>query len=533
MKFKSMILVLITLCLFTLTACEPKTSQSGGEKAGSNTNIPTDTETFGNTDSSYDLNNPVFLKKFIAYFDMDKDMLIEKLAQDYEELPIEETDSDTGLTSLKLEKAGMIFHLTGDDGVPVSHVDINGASPIHYTEARSNMSFSDIMKRAGETMILAEPSTENEDRKQFSIIYPLQGVSVVFIADNVYDNSSKMKVSSWGYYDVEPTLLSPREIHTLYGLFTIPETWVGRISLEDLVNKQVISFLNERGSFPLIQIESLNLTEWNDLKPNQRDSYQIVSKGDDWVVVAKILSQEPSNKEDAQVYQSMQKEVKGMLATFKPDNQEDESNGSNNIASYSCNNENMAELTQVGQVSQIFEKFSLEKWEDQSEAGMDEAYSEFGKCFTTKVNEMVADDGTLNNLVNKLRANISDLNSDWYEYQYYLNGGGTMWSHMSTRQGSMIDAAIYGHLVQLQSNEGQRANKEKYSELLQQLSEYREHYNQTSAQAMNDEDQTSLEEVSERLVSSYDRLATVLKGIAPNQAGVDLLQFLVGYDEGE
>lgn len=32
MKFKSMILVLITLCLFTLTACEPKTSQSGGKR---------------------------------------------------------------------------------------------------------------------------------------------------------------------------------------------------------------------------------------------------------------------------------------------------------------------------------------------------------------------------------------------------------------------------------------------------------------------------------------------------------------------
>lgn len=61
------------------------------------------------------------------------------------------------------------------------------------------------------------------------------------------------------------------------------------------------------------------------------------------------------------------------------------------------------------------------------------------------------------------------------------------------------------------------------------LNQNREYISQNSGEAMNPEDQGNLEETTERLISSYDGLISVLEKITPNQAGVELLQFTTNY----
>lgn len=525
MKYKFLITsMLIILCTITLAACVGKASRSGGELVDNVDNSLSTTA--GKNEPLYDLKNPTELKKFVEYLDLDKALLVEGLAQEFGESPAEETDPDTGATLLKLEKTGLIFHLTDEEGIPVSHVDILDGSPFHYGGARGNMSFPDIMNLVGETMITSDPYSEGEEQKEYRITYPLEGVSVAFTSKHIFENSSKMVVYSWGYYDEEPTLLSAKEIYTAHGKFSIPASWVGKIALADSGTYQIVSYLSPHGSYSLIEMESFNLSEWDELNPAEQNNYQIISKTEDWVFGAKRLSEHPNNKEDAKRYQSMQSEIDDMLNSFKSSYQ---ISGSYNSASDLCNDEYISQITRPGQVSQIFEEFFLENWKDPSETGMDEAYSEFGKCFAEKIDNVVSGNKSLESTVSQLRTHIPKINNDWYEYQSYLNGGGTMWSHMSIRQASMIDAVIYGFLLQVNTSEGQTENKDEFNKMMDLLNQNREYTSQNSGEAMNPEDQGNLEETTERLISSYDGLISVLEKIDPNQAGVELLQFTTNY----
>lgn len=328
MKHKSIItLTLITVCTITLAACAGKASRSGVELGNNVDNSPLTTAV--NIESVHDLKNPAELKKFIEFFHMDKALLVERSAQQFGESPAEETDPDTGTTLLKLDKTGLIFHLTDEEGVPVSHVEILDGSPFHYGYARANMSFPDIMNLVGETMITADPYAEAEEQKEYQLTYPLDGVSVAFTSNQVFGNSSKMMVNSWGYYDEEPTLLSAKEIHTAHGLFSIPASWVGKIALEDSGTHQIVSFLSPHGSYPLVEMELFNLSEWSELAPKEQNHYQMISKTEDWVFGAKRLSGHPGDKKDAESYRSMQSEIDDVLNSFKssvpPDSREGQS----------------------------------------------------------------------------------------------------------------------------------------------------------------------------------------------------------------
>ncbi|WP_435923530.1 hypothetical protein [Paenibacillus sp. DYY-L-2] len=316
MKYKSIItLILIILCTITLAACEEKASRSGVDLENNGDNSLSTTA--NKNESSYDLKNPAELKKFVEFFDMDKALLVERSAQQFGESPAEETDPDTGATFLKLEKTGLIFYLTDEEGIPVSQVDILDGSPFHYGGAKSHMSFPEIMNLVGDTMITADPYSEGEEQKEYQITYPLDGVSVAFTSNQVFENSSKMMVNSWGYYDEEPTLLSAKEIHTAHGLFSIPASWVGKIALEDSGTHQIVSFLSPHGYYPLVEMELFNLSEWSELAPEEQNHYQMISKTEDWVFGAKRLSSHPSDKEDAESYRSMQSEIDDVLNSFK------------------------------------------------------------------------------------------------------------------------------------------------------------------------------------------------------------------------
>lgn len=524
MKTKGVILTIIILSLLAFTACGAKTGPSKGTQADTkNSATATNTET-GQFASEYDLKNSEFFNKFIAYFDLDKKALVQKLQQDYKEAPIEGTDLATGMSWVKLDKAGLVFYLTGEDEIPVSHVEVAETNSIHFGDTRGGMKFSDIMKNVGETMIIEDP--EAEDR--FSITYPLKEASVIFSTKNVYDASSKMKLSSWGYYDQEPTLRSASEIQTSRGSFQLPRNWVGKISLRETVDTYTISYLGKKEAYPLVEIVSMNVSEWDD---TDQAKYKIISKNEDGVVAAKTLAtNKPSDQEEAKFFLTMETEVEKMLDTFKSN---DELGNTNTSGSSSVCTDSLPKVAELKDIFKAFEQYYQNHSEDPSEAGMDEAYSEFGKCFTEKVNDMVSDNSIKGKEVSDLRASISDLNSSWYDWHYYSEGGGTMWSHMSIRQGSMIDAVLYGYLQQLDSNMGSKSIEAKFNELIQQLMDSRDYYKQGNFEAMNEEDQASLDEATKKLVSSYDDLLSFIKKMPLTEASILVLEFLSSYNPGE
>lgn len=264
---------------------------------------------------AFDLKNPDFSTKFMNYFDMDKAQLIEALHQDFSETPIEGVDSNTDMQWIKLEKVGLQFYLTEEMEVPVSHVDIEEASPVHFGRAKARMNFEDIMKQAGDTLILEQ---EENDQVLYSILYPLDGVSVIFNTKNVFENSSKMKVSSWGYYDKAPTLLHANEIPTYYGIFKIPDSWVGRVSLIDYPDTKIISYLGRNESFPLFQIISMSPEEWDEMSTSEQERFEIIDKEEGWVMVMKQEDAEPSDEKEAEEYRVMTSGIEGILKTFEP-----------------------------------------------------------------------------------------------------------------------------------------------------------------------------------------------------------------------
>lgn len=312
MRRKQVILTLILLgVLMAVTACGTRAGQPEATQVQPEPTATVNTET-DQFDPKYDLKNPDFFSKFVAYFDLDKAALIQKLQQDYKEAPIEGTDSATGMPWVKLDKAGLTFYLTEEDEVPVSHVEIAETNPIHYGGARGQMTFSDVMKKAGETMVMEDPDLE----KRYSITYPMKEVSVVFSTKNVYDPSSTMEVSSWGYYDQEPTLRSATEIQTNRGSFQLPRNWVGKISLRDMVNTYTLSYLGKKEAYPLVEIVAMNVREWNE---TDQAEYKIIFENEDGVVAARRLETNmPSDQEEAEVYHSMESQVDEMLATFQP-----------------------------------------------------------------------------------------------------------------------------------------------------------------------------------------------------------------------
>ncbi|GIO85892.1 hypothetical protein J25TS5_28240 [Paenibacillus faecis] len=312
MRRKQVILTLVFLgVLMAVTACGTRAGQPEATQVQPEPTATVNTET-GQFDPKYDLKNPDFFSKFVAYFDLDKAALIQKLQQDYKEAPIEGTDSATGMPWVKLEKAGLTFYLTEEDEVPVSHVEIAETNPIHYGGARGQMTFSDVMKKAGETMVMEDPDLE----KRYSITYPMKEVSVVFYTNNVYDPSSTMEVSSWGYYDQEPTLRSANEIQTNRGSFQLPRNWVGKISLREMVNTYTLSYLGKKEAYPLVEIVAMNVREWNEM---DQAEYKIIFENEDGVVAARRLeTNQPSDQEEAEVYLSMESQVDEMLATFQP-----------------------------------------------------------------------------------------------------------------------------------------------------------------------------------------------------------------------
>lgn len=516
MKRKILFWALTSVLVIMLTACGGKAPKSGGNEGTSTANHDTAIK----FDAAYDLKNQGFYERFIHYMELDKTSLIDTLQQDFQEAPVEGTDA--GGAWLKLEKAGLVFHLTEEEGVPVSHVDIAEISPIHFGETKAGMSFAEIMKRAGETMIMSSPSGEEEE-KEFSLIYPVKGASVVFSSEQVFEKSAKMMVSSWGYYDEEPTLFSAREIRSYYGSFKLLENWVGRISLENSVDAQLISFLGQKGAYPLVQIEYSHPSD-GDSRP---DDVQVVLENEDVLITAKLWSNEPADKKEAEQYRVMRSEVDKMLNTFKWELQAADVESTPPTA---CQ---VTDITEVGEISAVFEAYLLEREEDNSEAGIDEAYAELGQCYTDKLDGFLTENNSLKDLANELRTSISDVNSYWFELHYYADGGGTMWSHLSGRQGSTIDAAIYGYLRQQESEEGQLSNKAEFNKRLQQLSEYRDYYDQNPVEALNEEDQALVDEAVEQLVNSYDALIAVLNTMTSNRAAVDLLEYLSSYYTGE
>ncbi|GAA0133211.1 hypothetical protein YSY43_00510 [Paenibacillus sp. YSY-4.3] len=517
MKRKILFWTLISLSVIMLTACGGKALKSGGTEVTSTAN----SDTRAKFDAAYDLKNQDFYERFIHYMEMDKASLIDTLQQDFQEAPVEGAD-DAGAAWLKLEKAGLVFHLTEEEGVPISHVDIAEISPIHFGEVKAGMSFTEIMQRAGETMIMAVPSDEEEE-KEFNLIYPVKGASVIFSSEQVFEKSAKMMVSSWGYYDEEPTLFSATEIRSYYGAFKLPENWVGHISLENSVETQLISFLGQKGAYPLVQIEYSHPSDGL----SRPDDVQVVFENEDVLITAKLWSNEPANKKEAEQYRVMRSEVDKMLDTFKWESQETDVE---NAPSKACQ---AVDITKVGEVDAIFEAWLEQNVENYSEAGIDDAYSELGQCYTDKLNDFIAENNSSKNLAAELRTSISDVNTYWFELHYYADGGGTMWSHLSVRQGSTIDATIYGYLRQQSSEKGQASQNEKFNKLLQQLSEYRDYYRQNSVQALNEEDQALVDEAKEQLVESYDRLITIMDNITPNHAAVDLLEDLSRYNTDE
>ncbi|WP_334078124.1 hypothetical protein [Paenibacillus sanfengchensis] len=523
-KRKQVLLTLILLgVLMAVTACGTRAGQPEATQVQPEPTATVNTET-DQFDPKYDLKNPDFFSKFVAYFDLDKAALIQKLQQDYKEAPIEGTDSATGMPWVKLDKAGLTFYLTEGDEVPVSHVEIAETNPIHYGGARGQMTFSDVMKKAGETMVMEDPDLE----KSYSITYPMKEVSVVFYTKNVYDPSSTMEVSSWGYYDQEPTLRSATEIQTNRGSFQLPRNWVGKISLREMVNTHTLSYLGKKEVYPLIEIVAMNVREWNEM---DQAEYKIIFENEDGVVAAKTLeTNKPSDQEEAEVFLTMESEVEKMLDTFKPD---DERGDTNTTGSFSVCTDSLPKVAELKDIFKAFEQYYQNHSEDPSEAGMDKAYSEFGNCFTEKVNDMVSDNSIKGKEVSDLRASISDLNSSWYDWHYYSEGGGTMWSHMSIRQGSMIDAVLYGYLQQLDSNMGSKSIEAKFNELIQQLMDSRDYYKQGNFEAMNEEDQASLDEATKKLVSSYDDLLSFIKKMPLTEASILVLEFLSSYNPGE
>lgn len=518
MKRKLLFWAFISVLVIMLTACGGKVLKSGGDEGKSRAN-PDPAVHF---DAAYDLKNQNFYERFIHYMNLDKASLIDTLQQDFQEAPVEGAD-DEGAAWLKLEKAGLVFHLTEEEGIPVSHVDIAELSPIHFGETKAGMSFVEIMNRAGETMIMSSPSGEGDD-KEFSLIYPVKEASVVFSTEQVFEKSAKMMVSSWGYYDEEPKLLSAREVQSYYGSFKLPENWVGHISLENSVDMQLISFLGQKGAYPLVQIEYFHPSDTE----SRPDDVQVVWKNEDVLITAKLGSNEPADKKEAEQYRVMRSEVDKMLDTFKWDLQ---AANVERTPSTACQ---AADITEVGEVGAVFEAYLLEREGDNSEAGMDAAYEELGQCYTEKLNDFLAENNALKKLANELRTSISDVNTYWFELHYYEDGGGTMWSHLSIRQGSTIDAAIYGYLRQQSSEKKRHVSQSlEFDKQLQLLSGYRDYYQQNSVEALNEEDQALVDEAAEQLVNSYDSLIAVLNTITPNRAGVDLLEYLSSYYTGE
>lgn len=517
MKRKILFWTLISLSVIMLTACGGKARKSGGTEITPTAN----SDTRAKFDAAYDLKNQDFYERFIHYMGMDKASLIDTLQQDFQEAPVEGAD-DAGAAWLKLEKAGLVFHLTEEEGVPVSHVDIAEISPIHFGEVKAGMSFTEIMRRAGETMIMATPSYQEEE-KEFNLIYPVKGASVIFSSEQVFEESAKMMVSSWGYYDEEPTLFSATEIRSYYGAFKLPENWVGHISLEHSVEMQLISFLGQKGAYPLVQIEYSHPSD----EQSRSDDAQVVFENEDVLIIAKLMPNEPADKKEAEQYRVMRSEVDKMLDTFKWESQ---ATDVENTPSTACQ---AVDITEVGEVDAAFETYLLERDEDNSEAGIDEAYAKLGQCYTDKLDGFLAENNSLKDLANELRTSISDVNTYWFELQYYEDGGGTMWSHLSGRQGSTIDAAVYGYLRQQGSEKGQISKNTEFKKLLQQLSEYRDYYRQNSVQALNEDDQTQVDAAKEQLVESYDELIVVMSQLAPNRAAVDLLEYLSSYHAGE
>ncbi len=317
---------ILFLFVVILSSCESIEKPSNNSKLDKNPSTNHENE----FNPTFDLNNPDFFSKFKNYFDMDKDSLREALEEDFSEKPIEGTEPNTNMQWIRLNKSGLQFYLTEESEVPVSHVDIDESSPIHFGRAKAKMKFEDIMKQAGETLILEQ---EENDQVLYSISYPVEGVSVIFNTKNVFEESANMRVSSWGYYDEAPTLLHANEIPTYYGILKIPDTWVGRISLIDYPDTKIISYLGQNESFPLFQIISMSSEEWDGISKSEQEEFVTIEKEEGWIMVMKQENAEPNDEIESNEYHAMSSEIEDIIKTFEPIAQSVMNNENNDLNS--------------------------------------------------------------------------------------------------------------------------------------------------------------------------------------------------------
>lgn len=528
MKYTAYFLTLIFVVLTITVACDSKEKVLETKDIDSNKPFAIHSDVDSKKyDSSVDLNTPNFFNQFIKYFDMDEDTLIQTLQKDFNETPDSGKDQSTGSIWLKLYEAGLVFHLTEEEGIPVSDIEIEDSSPINFKGLRGKMQFSDIMKQAGETMITAQSDSES-GRRFYSITYPLEGVSVIFTTENIFEDSAKMTVSSWGYYDNEPTLLSPNVIQNYYGAFTLPDSWKGRIALEEIGDSQTVLYLGKEKEYPLIKLVSFNMVEWIDMSNLEQKKYEMVVQNEDWVIVTQEIQDYPSDDREKAEYEAMEKEVEAILRTFEVSEGLRENNENVESTTIVCS-DSIIELTDVDQIVNAIEESFLENSSDFSEAALDEYYAKVGNCFSREVDKSLVNNSSLKELVTSLRLNISKIHDAWYELRYIAEGGGTMWSHFSSRQGSVIDAPILMYLRRLEMENGQILSEDRFNELITKLSDFRDAYKNNSLEALYTEDEEKLSMASEKLVKSYDDLLVSLEMMPKSEASVELLEFLTRY----
>ncbi|AZS14043.1 hypothetical protein [Paenibacillus lutimineralis] len=523
------ILITLILMIIFLVACD-STKKLSEEPKESSTAIGNQVTLEQATElkPEFDLSNPTFYQNFISYFDMDKESLFAALKKTYDETPVEGIDEKSGLEWIKLKQAGLQFYLTEEAGIPVSQVDIMSSSPIHFGKTKGGMNFADIMKQLGETIIDAGSLGTTEDRT-YRISYPLDEFSVNFTTTNVFEDSAVMSIHSWGYYDEKPTLLNPNEIITSYGTLTLPDSWIGRIAIEDIGNEPTILYLGRHSDFPLFRLSSMNITEWSTLSQSDQAQFHIISQDKDWIVaVTTTFTNRPNNEQELSEFNHMKLQLEEIWGTFKSTVVSDEIEEGN--LSYLCNNSTL-ELLNIDRVVTVYEEAHNMISTDESEFATDEYFSEMGKCYSSQIDKLTSKDSSLKISTNKLLDHIKELNGTWFTVHYLADGGGTMWSHFSSRRSAMVDVAVYIYLNQLEINLDQKINKDQISERIDQLSKYREFYYSGSIETINESDIKQLKEARQQLVGSYDNIISILKEMPQSEAAMNLFDFLLKYDD--
>lgn len=311
MRSNRVILALVFTFAIILASCNSFKNVQGDVNFDQ---YPTTSHKIEKFDPDYDLGNNNFYDKFTKYFDMDRDSLLQTLEQDFSEVPKEGMDEMTNEKWIRLNKMGLQFFLTDEEEVPVSYVNIDHTSPVHFGGTQGMMNFRDIMNEIGETMILAQ---EEDGQMLYSIRYPIDGVSVIFQTNNVFENSAKMMVSTWGYYDEMPTKLSSKDIKTYYGTLRIPNSWEGNVAVMNNGDRQTVLYLGHDESFPLVEIITMDKQEWNSMNQKEQTKLLVADHQENWVLAIKKLNHEPRNQQELKQYHDMNMEVNELVKNFE------------------------------------------------------------------------------------------------------------------------------------------------------------------------------------------------------------------------